>query len=245
MKKSVLLALLIPLLLNYSCKKDPPEQVPVSQGSLIVNIDYRVDGKPVYFDSLLYNNAAGNLYSVSRLEYYLSGFVIENENGELVVSDRVFYENARLPLNVSVNQLKPGNYKSVQFNVGLDALHNKSNALEPTPENINMIWPDEMGGGYHFTKFEGRYLKPDLTHSGFAMHIGTDKMLVQHNKLTVSLTISESTPDTLYLTMNLNEWFTNPNQYNLLIHGNYSMGNDTLMLMLKENAKDIFKISGN
>lgn len=245
MNKSVFLALFIFLLFNYSCKKVPPTEVPVSLGSLIVNIDYKVDGKPVYFDSLMYTNAAGNLYSVSRLEYYLSGFVIENENGELVGSDRVIYENARLPLNVLINQLKLGNYKSVRFNVGIDAIHNKSNSLEPTPENLNMIWPDEMGGGYHFAKFEGRYLKPDLTNSGFAMHIGTDKMLVQHNKLAVPLNINESTPDTLYLSMNLNEWFANPNQYNLLIHGNYSMGNDSLMLMLKENAKDIFKISGN
>ncbi len=240
MKKFVYFTLVWMVFLFSSCVKDPPKVIPVTSGSLVIKVDYKVDGKPLIFDSLMYTNTAGNLYSVSRLEYFLSGFVFEDMSGNFIQSDMVLYENAKKPVSIILTQLKFGNYKSVQFNVGIDSIHNISNSLEPTPENLNMFWPDEMGGGYHFTKLEGRYLNAASTTSGFAMHIGTNKTLVKHNKLTVSKNVTENTTDTLQLTMNINEWFTNPNQYNLLIHGNYTMGNDSLMLMLKENAKDIF-----
>ncbi len=108
-----------------------------------------------------------------------------------------------------------------------------------------MIWPVEMGGGYHFTKLEGRYKLPGNGNCGYAVHLGTNNMLMLHNKLDVSLGLKANSSDTLFLTMNINEWFTNPNTYNFLVQGNYTMGNDTLMLMLKENAKDLFKIGGH
>lgn len=245
MKKYLQIIFALTMLFSYACKKNTDEASPTKTGSLVLKIDYKVDNKSLLFDSIIYTNAAGNNYSISRLEYYLSGFVFESESGELISLDKAIYWDARNPNTFLLSNIKLGNYKGLQFNIGLDANHNKSGAMESNPENLNMIWPDEMGGGYHFAKMEGRFVNTDKTEKGFAMHLGTDKMLVLHNKIPVNLKINETTPDTLFLTMNVNEWFVNPNTYNFLLQGNYTMGNDSLMLMLKDNAKDIFKISGN
>lgn len=44
---------------------------------------------------------------------------------------------------------------------------------------------------------------------GFAMHIGTNEMFVQHKKLAQIFTIQEKIPVNLGLYMNINEWFRN------------------------------------
>ena len=245
MKKYLQIIFALTLLLSYACKKNTDDAGPAKTGTFVLKIDYKVDNKSLLFDSIIYTNAASNSYSISRLEYYLSGFVFESESGELISLDKAIYRDARIPNAFLLNNIKQGNYKSLQFNIGLDANHNKNGAMESNPENLNMIWPDEMGGGYHFAKIEGRFVHTDRTEKGFAMHLGTDKMLVLHNKIPVSFKINETTADTLFLTMYVNEWFVNPITYNFSLQGNYTMGNDSLMLMLKDNAKDIFKISGN
>ncbi len=245
MKKSIQIIVILLAVFSYSCKKNTDNPVSTTDGSLVLKIDYKVDTKSLLFDSMMYNNAAGNLYSISRLEYFLSGFVFESETGELVNVDKAIYRDARYPNAFLLSNIKLGNYKSLQFNVGLDVKHNKTGAMEANANNLNMIWPDEMGGGYHYAKIEGRFIHTDLSENGFAMHLGTDKMLALHNIIPASIKVNESSPDTLFLTMNVNEWFVNPNTYNFSLQGNYTMGNDSLMLMLKDNAKDIFKIRGN
>jgi hypothetical protein len=42
------------------------------------------------------------------------------------------------------------------------------------------------------------------------------------------------------LAMNLNEWFCNPETYDLNIDGNYSMGNMAAMHKLSMNGSDVF-----
>ena len=128
-------------------------------------------------------------------------------------------------------------YTKAKFYVGLDSAHNISYSLPNTTENLNMAWPEMMGGGYHFMKFEGNYISGTSTF-GFAMHLGRNPYLVE-----IELDRIFNIPSQYNLTnldMNLNEWFKNPEIYDFDIDGNYSMGDTAAMHKLSNNGIDIF-----
>ena len=102
-----------------------------------------------------------------------------------------------------------------------------------------MEWPDGMGGGYHFLKFEGHFVDSGNTF-GFAMHIGTNNYLV-NGKLWARITLGDGV-NTLNVGMNMNEWFKNPAVYDFNMDGNYSMSSMMAMEKLMMNGADVLKI---
>ncbi len=205
-----------------------------------VNISYQVDSSPLQMNRMMYMCEAGYDYEVTKLNYYVSHFVFSKNDGSQYESDKVFYVNAANPTTNSLlfENFPPGDYTAVDFYVGLDSSHNVTDGLAATLDNINMGWPDEMGGGYHFMKLEGHYKDANGTY-GFAIHLGKNKHLVPIH-LSRALTVSGGHSSPLNLTMNINEWFKNPAVYDFNTDGNYSMNNDTAMQKLCINGADIF-----
>ena len=223
-----------------SCKKDVSI---TSTSGLKFHISYSVDKDSLTFDSIRFVNASGNHYSVNRLEYYLSGFTFTKSEGGSFVSPSVCYMNATEPAtsDILINAVPQGNYAGLSFYIGLDPEKNKTNFLPNTLDNINMAWPDAMGGGYHFMKMEGYFLdSTGKNQNGFAMHLGKNENLVKveiiHPFILTDQTINFG------LKMNLNEWFKNPVLYDLNKDGNYSMGNVAAMTKLSQNGKDVFTL---
>ena len=226
------------LVATVGCKKatSPPTEALVT-----FDIVHEVDGVPLQLDTILYQNAAGNHYDVTRLEYYLSYFNCMDNSGLGHKVDSICYINPRKPNSLSFHaNLPTGSYSGIQFHIGLPAMKNTSYCLSNTPENINMAWPEMMGGGYHFMKFEGHYLDPLQEQKGFAMHLGMNPYLITVI-LNKPFQIQEGT-NHIQLTMNLNEWFAHPHTYNFDMHGNYTMGVDSLMRKLSENGPSVFTL---
>lgn len=218
---------------NYSVMPDT--------GSIQFNINYKADETPLQFDTIRYTNQAGNVYSVTRLEYYLSNITFHKADGSAFTSGNTYYINAR---NKSSNQfildsIPPGNYTAISFYLGLDSVTNKTGSLSNTVENINMAWPDMMGGGYHFMKMEGYFLDTTST-SGYAIHLGRNNNLVKI-RINQSFAVKYKN-QTLNLVMNINEWYKNPATYNFNVDGNYSMSNMQAMMKLKMNGADVFTV---
>jgi hypothetical protein len=233
------------LLLNSACKKEdsPDENTPLTHANLTIQLNHRADGILIQFDSILYQNKAGNKYSLTRLQYYISGLVLTKSNEEKVQLSSVFYVDGRVKNQVlTLSEVPIGSYKSIQFLIGLNPSQNISNSLENTADNINMQWPEVIGGGYHFLKFEGYYLDTINLKQGFTMHIGTNEMLVQHVALPINFSITENHTQNLHLPMNINEWFKNPYSYDFNKDGNYTMAIPSLMTILKNNGNDVFTI---
>ena len=237
--------LFIPILVLSSCKKDNDEEptptpTPVKETNLIINLYYNVDGENVFFDTIHYFNEAGNNYSISKLQYYLSAFKFIKSDGTPVQKDDVFYVDIRdqSTNKITFKNFTEGNYTGIQFILGLDSAHNITNALPNTIENINMAWPDPMGGGYHFMKLEGHFYSGTSTF-GYAMHLGLNpyKIDIDLNK---SFNATKDINNNITLNMNINEWFKNPQIYDFNVDGNYSMGNMAAMMKLTMNGKDIF-----
>lgn len=234
-----LVVLAIGLVLVSGCKRDEDEEPAPTDTSFNVRLEFHMDGVPLEFDTMKFQTAAGYPYSVDRLQFYLSAFEFERNDGSKVTSDEVVYVDAfeNKGILFKLTKIPQGTYKSATFLVGLDSLHNITGALENNLDNMNMAWPTMMGGGYHFMKFEGYYTSNDTAY-GFAMHMGKNQHLV-HTGVTKNMVINNAS-DTLKLRMNLNEWFKNPHIYDFNIDGSGSMYNDAAMLKLKENGADVF-----
>lgn len=223
-----------------SCKKNDNNATP--DNSLTIHIVHTVDTKTLYWDSLIYTNASSELYSVSRLEYFLSNFHFYKNNTLVYQKDTVLYVNAQLLKNdCSLSNFPEGSYDSVSFLIGVDSAHNIHDSLPPTASNIGMEWPDAMGGGYHFMKFEGHWLDTNSNTPGFAMHLGTNAYLIATGAK--GTFVKSNSINSITLNMNLNAWFNEPNKYSFQNDGVYTMGNATLMQKIKENGSHVFTIS--
>lgn len=227
-----------------SCEKtDPGENKPVTFGSVSVQVNHLVASQLLRFDTILYQNAAGNKYSVTRLHYYISGIRFY-QSDRLVHTDRgVYYVDASsAAATIALKNVPASSYTGLSLLIGLDSSQNISGSLPAVIEHINMAWPDEMGGGYHFLKLEGHYLNNANAEKGFTVHLGTQMALVRHSLITKSFTVNTNQQTSLSLEMNINEWFENPYLYNFNTDGNYTMGVGPLMQKISNNGKDVFTL---
>jgi hypothetical protein len=232
MKHFITLALVT--LLFTSCKK---EEIKFSDFKL--HVDYKVSGVPLNYNQFTYLNAAGNTYEVTTLKYYLSGFVFHKSDGTEFTSDEVFYLDAANNTTLSFNDMLIGDYSGLTFVLGLLPEVNVTGGLPSTAENNNMEWPDMMGGGYHFMKFEGNYLDSASIQHGFAIHLGTNAALV-NIALTHDMKLAES-EESMNLVMDLNEWFQNPSVFDL-DSISYTMSNAAAQAIIVANGADIFTL---
>ncbi len=243
MKRVIILALAV-LAFAGCAKKDeemPTPSSPAPAPKPGANLEFTVDGQSLAYDMISYFNAAGNNYGVTRLQFYLSGFEFEATDGTTYNSDKIWYVDAREGTNGSIpfDYLPFGTYKKVTFYIGLDSAHNYTGSLPATLENENMAWPVQMGGGYHFLKFEGNFEDQGNTF-GFAMHLGRNQFLITV-EINSNFEFTAAAPD-IVLSMNLNEWFVNPFIYDFNVDGNYSMGVGAAMGKLAANGADVFTI---
>lgn len=216
-----------------SCKKE-------NSKTLQVQLHYKVDSQPLLFDTIAYQCEAGYQYGVTRLYYYLSNFRFTMSNGSEYQDNTVYYvdasKNARNTL--SMENFPSGDCTKLTFYIGLDSVQNKTDSLPATFDNINMGWPDAMGGGYHFMKLEGHFRDSSGT-SGYAMHLGKNQFAVLIEILN-PVVVSQEDKKVIDLTMNIAEWFRNPNIYDFKVNGSYSMNSDAAMQVLSANGKDVF-----
>lgn len=235
--RTLKILLVVCLLQAVSCKKDP-EPLAEQTAQLQFMLSYHSDSEPLLFDTMLYRNAAGEDYSVSRLEYYISNVRLTGEQG-VFESREVHYLNARNAgfSGFHLNGVPKGRYTQVAFLLGIDSLRNIPDGLPATVENNAMFWPVPMGGGYHFMKLEGHF-KDTASLSGYAVHLGRNGNTVA---ISVPCTFDISgTAHGMQLSMNINQWFENPLVYSFIRDGKYTMSSMPLMQKIAVNGQDVF-----
>jgi hypothetical protein len=235
--KQVILVYALMLLVG-ACRKDPNTQV---TASLKLQLKFNVDSSPMQFDTLQYLNSAGQTYSVSHLEFFISNIVLHSTQGD-VASNQVFYVDARRPNtnSIQLDHLPARSYSGISCLIGLDSVHNRTGALYPSQDNNGMFWPVPMGGGYHFMKLEGRVKSADSS-LGYAMHLGQNPHLVQANMLGNFQLFDNSTKVSV-VAMNIDSWFDTPYVYDFFVDGRYTMAYPVLMMKLKANGADVLDL---
>ncbi len=205
-------------------------------------MSFNVNGVPLRVDTIQFRNLSGNSFSITRLDFYISNIEITSVTGAIYKSTKFFYVSARdtSTYHFTVNGLPLTGITSFRCCIGLSASQNISNSLTPTQANLNMAWPDNMGGGYHFLKLEGHYIASNLQVYGYAMHLGKNQNLVE---ITLSTPLYESqVSNGIKLAMDVAKWYNAPAKIDLN-NTNYTMGIDSLMAKLSQNGKNVLSIT--
>lgn len=228
------------LLMLGACSKK--ETTPLSPTNLQIQLQHTVGGQPLLFDSMAYHNGAGEIYSISKLQYFISEISFYH-SGELVYNiDTIAYIDAQRDEYVFERMnVSPFIYDSVSYSIGVPTSYNEHGKLAATYENIAMEWPEVMGGGYHFIKLEGHW-KDNGAITGYTVHLGTNPYLVKGG-YKYEGSITAGTQNNIAFKMDINEWFEHPNTYSFKSDGVYTMGDAVLMQKISENGRDVIKVS--
>src|SRR5690554_4931383 len=235
--------------LLFSCKKDNPEPdntptpAPTTVESFI-KFKHKIDNIAVDFDTVKYVNDFGNDFSIETIRYFVSNVAFVKSNGDVVNITNAIYVDAR---EAVYNQKKfttaipNGEYTEMRFTFGLDSVMNQTGAFNNFPEAA-MEWPMMMGGGYHYMKLEGRY-EDQGSYNHFNFHTGP----LNNNKnyfqvaVPMSLTVSNGSFD-VSLSMEIQNWFKNPNSFDLTTISQGMMGSQTKQELVKSNGFDVFSV---
>lgn len=218
-------------------------------GTVVIATSHTVAGEPFTLGEVRYENAAGQMYSVTRLVYYLSDIELRRTDGSVQQFDVALYNDADDPTTLQhrFEQVEAGRYNAITFTWGLDAEKNVPGALPDNPQNNNMVWLEMLGGGYHYSKCEGRYDDAGTLRS-YATHTGRVKRDTDpephHHFFTVTLPISVQVDDntsTIEIVMDVNQWYEDPNLYAFPLEP-MIMGDLERQRMLMENGASAFSI---
>jgi hypothetical protein len=244
MKRLFVFAVFIALLL-VSCKKDKETS---ELCKVVFSLNHKVGSQPLEFNKLKYTNASGHKYEIRSLKYFISNITFSKLDGSREVFRKPVYLDARDSSTLTLNDIEIpfGDYNSISFTFGINETQNIPGSLN-TVREVSMAWPDgSHGGGYHYMKLEGTYdsLGIESTNKNYNIHTGPT--MGNHNSFDVlfdnsAFTISEKGLS-IQVTMNINEWFTNPENYDFSEYGHMIMMNLSAQNKLRNNGTSVFSV---
>lgn len=234
---SLLLILATSLLIVFSgCDKEP------KTADVTIGISHDVNGATVNLNSIEYTNADSNQFSVTRLQYYISGVKLAMEGGTVHEDAGVYYidiEDANTH-EFTIANVPVGTITGIDLLLGVEDSRNIDGGLEATTVNNNMIWPAAIGGGaYHHMKFEGNFLDSTSSTVGFALHLGKNGNQPNNTVTGLNVAVSGDGENHVPLNYDINEWFQNPNTWDLDGLHQGLMMNDSAQTLMFENGVDV------
>ena len=233
-----------------------------AQGKIGFTFNHVVEGNPVVFDTMIYQNAAGNQYLVNEIQYFVSDFTLW-QNGHGLMLDKwedIHYVDTDIPDTWSyqpADDIPEGSYDSLTFIFGISEEKNQSFMFVNPPESF-MFWPEYLGGGYHYMKLNGKWKDPEGIINPFNFHLGIGQIYDNDGNITgfiqnyftvhlpgSSFTISNGETTHANITMHINEWFNNPNIFDFNYWGGNIMENQAAMHSGIENGHNVFSIEFN
>lgn len=256
--------LLVSALTLNGCKKDKdPEPSPA--GNVVFVFSHLVNGAPLIENEWGYTNEAGNPYQITELKYFISDVTFYRHDGAktLVHQDKdIFYIDEDMPDTKTIHFVDPipaGDYDSISFIFGIPAEKNQSFMFVNPPE-VNMFWPEVLGGGYHYMMMNGKWLDTLAVPQPFNLHLGMGQLYHGNtcnpdsiyafvpNDFPVSLkgsafSISDGETFTFNVQMHIESWFKTPHTFDFNYWGGAIMMNQAAMQTVRENGADVFSIT--
>ncbi|NTW33257.1 MAG: hypothetical protein HGB12_11655 [Bacteroidetes bacterium] len=248
-----------------SCKPDKvDEPIPLETGHINFKFLHYIDGQPLQKDSMMYVNAAGNIYEVDQLMYFISDVTLHKSDGKkIIINDwkDIDYVDTDIPSTLTwvvYDSIPVGAYDSISFTFGINSEKNKSFMFVNPPE-VNMMWPDILGGGYHYMMLNGKWRDTASLIQNYNFHLGIGQ-LYKSNVIDVdsiyafvpnyfnvnlpnsSFTIEKDNTREIKIIMNIDSWFKTPHIYDHNYWGGNIMQNQAAMQMAKENGYDVFTV---
>ena len=210
-------------------------------GRVTIRFEHEVDGGALELETGRYTNAAGNRYSVTRIEYILTEISLAGADGGSAGIAGYHYVNESCGGSRLSADVPGGSYRTLRFRFGIGGEANVSGGLPNETALNNMAWPDNMGGGYHYMRLEGIFddggeVASFLSHTGPAG--GRDFSFPV--ALPVALEVDAGHWE-IAVAMNVNGWFDEP-VYDFTGAGAI-MGNAYAQVLHRDNGADVFTVS--
>ena len=241
MKKTTPLLFLV-IFLFCSCNKEE-ENI-----SITLKFTHNWNGVPVTnqdFNTFKFTTANGENISIERLRYLISNIslVEESENNRFLID--VGKNSGNL---IPISDVYPGYYK-LKFTFGLTDLENTDGSY-PDLNSANFNVPGMLGGGYHYMQFDGKYKDTNNLNANFNFHAiravdRTEPMNLkfEDTSFTADLGIIKIKNNaTIEISMNIAEWFTNPNTWDLNVLNTVLMPNFDAQKQMSANGKTVFHL---
>jgi len=249
------------LFLDISCNNDTP-YAGKTTGHISFSFTHLVDGLPLEKDNMKYINAAGNPYEINQVMYFISDVTLHKSDGTTKLISEwtdIHYVDIDIPSTLTwdvYDDIATGAYDSISFIFGITKEKNQSFRFVNPPE-LNMMWPDLLGGGYHYMMINGSWKDNTDVIKSFAFHLGIGQ-LYKSNVIEVdsiyafvqnffnvklpnsSFTIVENKTRNIEIIMNVDSWFKTPHIYGHNYWGGAIMQKQPAMQMVKENGFDVF-----
>jgi len=249
------------MIMISACDGEGPEPEPPDHGKIIIAFHHNVNGDLLKIDTMLFTNAAGNHYLITEVQYFISDVILHPTNGPGFLIDDwtdIHYVDNDIASTMTwdvFDEIPTGSYDSVSFTFGISQQKNISLMYVNPPER-DMFWPDVLGGGYHYLKLNGKWINDGMTQNRpFEFHLGIGQIYsgdtinvdditgFVHNDFRVTLPGSSfqmADGDTIYLalSMNIEQWFTDPHTIDFFTFPFNIMQCQECMRMGCENGKD-------
>ncbi|MBW6481865.1 MAG: hypothetical protein K0B10_02275 [Vicingaceae bacterium] len=258
-----------PVALNFDKKADkddgsciyPTPPLPASnEASVAFDLDHFFNGVGVStanFNQLIFTNDFGNNLSISKLRYLISNFKFHRGHpyyDTITVNEFKLIDlsvpGSNIPLLTA--KIPKGEYEGLSFTIGFTTANNISN-FYPTLNAATWNWPDALGGGYHYMQLEGQFVNSSSATVNYAYHYGTAREITATNdtifhpnfgtaNLSNNAYIVTADEVAFHLKVNLDEWFKNPNTWDLNQFSTLLMPNFQAQQMMQQNSATVFQL---
>ncbi|MEY2428076.1 MAG: cytochrome c peroxidase [Verrucomicrobiota bacterium] len=224
---------------------------------LQVQILPQFNGAPLAFDSVTNQIAAGQLISITRLDFLLSDLALRRADGTWLTLDnwQVYLSAREGRMSSRLDSLPIGRYDRIRFHIGLQpnlnhhdpANYPAGHPLNPEINGLHWGWQ----GGYVFMALEGRWVQPcaasnhvassESSSSGYSFHIANDPQLMT---VDLSLLLDLQTDRSLQLVLDVAKIFETPHRITLsgANSTSHSRTGDTLAAQLRDNIQAAFSV---
>lgn len=240
----LLLVVFVSMLFTACWEKEKEGNNPVNAGKIAISLAIVVDSFPLQYNQYSFQDPTQNNYSISNIEYYLSDIRLHQKAGNNTLTLRSYvYVNASTNRTFSIEGIEPGTYDQLSFVFGIDSAHNYHGGIDNTVVNEDMQWPNTLGGGYHFMRFEGRYKENgNSTTHAYAIHTGKTPHQVKIALSIPDVVIEKGSSKELKLRFNLAEILRHPHAIDLSSLPGTIMNNDSIQSLIQDNLQDAFSI---
>ena len=204
------------------CKKDRDSPV-TTPGEVDLQFTNVVGTKPLALDGTAYATPAGETFTVSTLEYYVTNIKLTKSDGTVYAApNSYFLVDQSKPANqrLALTGVPAGTYTGLSFVLGVDAPTTQADPLQLTgalnPAN-NMYW--SWNTGHIFMKMEGSVTSVTPAYP-LTCHIGGydapyDALVTVTPPLNGSLTVNGSRTPTIFVQADMLKLFDGVNHVTL------------------------------
>ncbi len=219
-----------------------------SAATLQIQITPKVFGGDLQPASLRYQTSAGETFSVTRVSYFVSDVALQRDDGSwLEFSNSVeWFDFERNRDSIRIDQVPPGEFRTVRFLVGLDPEKNHTDiakipAESPlNPDVNNLYWGWQTN--YIFMALEGLWRNSSGELDGWAYHLARDTNSV---RITLAATMQITNETKLQLDFDLANVLNAPRPLSFVKDGSstHSRDGDPVAAALVENLPSAFRVS--